>query len=645
MAGNLKILALTGIIALQSMIVTGQIVPGQNSSADVQEEAAKYERYYEVVLDNALSDYYREGTFIVDVKATLERILVPKGYQVVQPQEDIKIENLPGLPFIPPNLQSNRPTGQDSIKASGFDARFQLTRLNIKVLVDTSYSDEDVDFVEEAASLIANADEFRGDIVSVSKKVFPRNSRAFEQDVKKPTAPSPTILLDSTNIVNNIQEQPIEDTEEGIVNDISPISAVLPDTVFQTLVEEREQKLFLGIDWNNPEHLIFIILALAILSIATFIYAVSRKPKTNNDEDTIQNREQSKTILNRPQSITTEINEEQSYKGPTVKEMAKFEGDKTFIANMCISKPKIISSMFSEWIANDEEQGTTKVVKSLISVDEKLINILKPYMSSNIYEIINYGIDNFGSLTLEEKINETENLRSSITTYKTPKESEDKETSIFEFVDQLTDQQILHLMKDESNEMISILLAQVAGERAGIVLQKMDENKRISVLLKMGKINNIPISVYKKVASHFSTKALAISDMKYVASDGVETILNTIETMPLSEQDAYVASIAEQDLELAKKIKKYFIGFDDLPKVKIELIKSALDEIPSETLILALRTAPAAVREKVLKSRTKRDQQLILSEIEMPSDATNSEVEDAQKTILYAVRRKMKTEA
>jgi hypothetical protein len=645
MAGNLKILALSGIIALQSMIVNGQIVPGQNSSADLQEEAAKYERYYEVVLDNALSDYYREGTFIVDVKATLDRILVPKGYKVVQPQEDIKIENLPGLPFIPPNLQSNRPTGQDSIKASGFDARFQLTRLNIKVLVDTSYSDEDVDFVEEAASLIANADEFRGDIVSVSKKVFPRNSRAFEQDVKKPTAPSPTILLDSTNIVNNIQEQPIEDTEEGIVNDISPISAVLPDTVFQTLVEEREQKLFLGIDWNNPEHLIFIILALAILSIATFIYAVSRKPKTNNDEDTIQNREQSKTILNRPQSITTEINEEQSYKGPTVKEMAKFEGDKTFIANMCISKPKIISSMFSEWIANDEEQGTTKVVKSLISVDEKLINILKPYMSSNIYEIINYGIDNFGSLTLEEKINETENLRSSITTYKTPKESENKETSIFEFVDQLTDQQILHLMKDESNEMISILLAQVAGERAGIVLQKMDENKRISVLLKMGKINNIPISVYKKVASHFSTKALAISDMKYVASDGVETILNTIETMPLSEQDAYVASIAEQDLELAKKIKKYFIGFDDLPKVKIELIKSALDEIPSETLILALRTAPAAVREKVLKSRTKRDQQLILSEIEMPSDATNSEVEDAQKTILYAVRRKMKTEA
>ena len=245
MARNLKILALTSIIALQSMIVYGQIVPGQSSSADVQEEAAKYERYYEVILDNALSDYYREGTFIVDVKATLERILVPKGYQVVQPQEDIKIENLPGLPFIPPNLQSNRPTGQDSIKASGFDARFKLTRLNIKVLVDTSYSDEDVDFVEEATSLIANADEFRGDIVSVSKKVFPRNNRAINQNIKNTSSRSVITQLDTTNAVTSITTQTEEKAEEEIeeTTDNKFIPAA-PDTIIQTVTIEREKKEF-----------------------------------------------------------------------------------------------------------------------------------------------------------------------------------------------------------------------------------------------------------------------------------------------------------------------------------------------------------------------------------------------------------------
>ncbi len=629
MAGNLKILALTGIIALQSMIVTGQTVPGQNSSADVQEEAAKYERYYEVVLDNALSDYYREGTFIVDVKATLERILVPKGYQVVQPQEDIKIENLPGLPFIPPNLQSNRPTGQDSLKASGFDARFQLTRLNIKVLVDTSYSDEDVDFVEEAASLIANADEFRGDIVSVSKKVFPRNSRAIEQDIKKPTAPSPAQLIDTTTAVEEVQPE---------------IISAVPDTVIQTVTAEPEKKMFLGIDWNNPQHLLFVILGLGILFLVALLVALLRKPKR---KETLPGMYppgyEGMNIPNMPMQGGQK--EPEAPKGPSAKELARFEENKTFIANNCISKPKIVANVVSKWITEDEEQGVVKAVRSFVSVDDKLIQILRPHMDATTFEMLNYGLDNAESIPLEERIDEVESFRKSLTQYKAPTEAEGGGASLFYFVDQLTDQQLLHLMKDESDEMVSILLAQIAGERAGVILQKMDDEKRISILLKMGKINSIPISVYKKVASHFSNKALAVSDMKYVAADGIESILNTIETMPLSDQDAYVRSIAEQDLELAKKIRRFFIGFDDLPKVKNEFVQSALDEIPTETLILALRTAPAAVREKILKVRPKREQQLILSEVDNPSDASKADIEDAQKAVLYAVRRKMKTEA
>ena len=186
--------------------------------------------------------------------------------------------------------------------------------------------------------------------------------------------------------------------------------------------------------------------------------------------------------------------------------MAKFEGDKTFIANMCISKPKIVANIISEWIENDEEQGVSKAVKSLISVDEKLLTYLKPHISSNIFEMINFGINNFDALTLEERISETENFRSSITTYKASTDAEGSQNSLFDFVDQLTDQQILHLMKDESEEMISILLAQVAGERAGVVLQKMDDDKRISILLKMGKINKYPSQFIKKLLLIFLTK-------------------------------------------------------------------------------------------------------------------------------------------
>ncbi len=608
MNGITKKWLLTIWIAFYGVVAYSQTLPGQSVAPDIQEEATKYERYYEVVLDNALSDYYKAGTFIVDVKATLERVLVPTGYEVVEGEEAIQIENLPGLPVIPPNLRASTEPTRDSLKASGFDTRFRLTNLNIKVLVDTSYSDEDVEFVEEAASLISNADRFRGDIVTVEKKVFPRSARAIEQDEQRAQ-----------------QNNPQQDDQ---IERIQP-----PQN------EVAEERMFLGIDWNNPQHLMYVIAGLGVFLLIALLYAIMKNPK----------REEQPPYpypifdqMNGPQATSSQ--EKETSSGPDAKTLAAFEEDKTYLTNAVISRPGLVADLVQQWIASDDEQGVIRAVRGISSVDEKLLNVLEPHLEAETFETIRFGMANIDAIPVDERIEDVRNFRRSVQQIQSSKEVSDSGSNLFDFVYQLTDQQLLHLMKEESDEMVAILLAQVAGERAGVILQKLDDQKRISILLKMGKINNIPISVYKKVASHFSNKALSVSDMKYVAADGVDSILTTIETLPLSEQDNYVRSIAEQDLNLAKRIKKFFIGFDDLPKVKDEFVQAALEEIPTETMILALRTAPAAVREKVLRVRPKREQQLILSEIQNPSEASTKEIEDAQKVVLYAVRRKMKTE-
>ncbi|MBO6792843.1 MAG: hypothetical protein JJ895_02945 [Balneolaceae bacterium] len=600
----------TGIIA--------QTLPGQVVSTDVQEEAAKYEQYYEVILNNALSDYYRRGTFIVDAKASLERVLVPRGYEVIEGEEPVRIENLPGLPFVPPNLQRSTNGTTDSLKASGFDARFRLTRLNIKVLVDTSYSDEDVEFVEEATSLIANADPFRGDIVTVEKKVFPRSARAIEQDALARRS--------------NIEEEEPEQEEEPQVELLDP-------AMNQQETAEPEKNMFLGIDWNNPQHLIYVIAILGVLFLIALLVALLKRPSKREEEYRMPPMPGYEAAMAMPASETKE-----EPKGPDAKTLAQHEEDKTYVTNSCISHPDKVSDLVGQWIASDDEQGIIRSARALSSVDEKLINVLEPHLKVDHYESVKFSIQNLDSIPIDERIDEVKALRRSLQQVNSKNGTADSGSSLFDFVYQLTDVQLLHLIKEESDELVAILLAQIAGERAGVILQKMDEQKRISILLKMGKINNIPISVYKKVAAHFSNKALSVSDMKYVAADGIDSILTTLETMPLSEQDDYVRSIAEQDLNLAKRIKKFFIGFDDLPKVKDDFVQSALEDIQTETLILALKTAPAAVREKILKVRPKREQQLILSEVDNPADVPKASIEDAQKTVLYAVRRKMKTE-
>lgn len=593
------ILVLVGV-CLWSAGLLAQAPGSQSASPDEQEEATKYERYYETVLDRSLREYYPRGTYIVDVKASVSRVMVAKGYDVVEPPPGLEIENLPGLPVIPPNLLNNE-RGRDSIKVSGFDSRYKLDGLNVKILVDTSYSAEDLEFIEEAAAMITNADLMRGDVVDVSEKVFPGIERPQAKIAEEEPQPEPEIVY-----------------------------------------AEPEPNIFLGINWNDPKQLMYVIAGLGLLFlILLLVMAFRRKPK----EDEVGQ------LSTYPPHMYPQLMEKEEKDEPSEDEVREvsadkqqqFERDRMYITNASVSNPKLVSELITDWIDSDEDEGIVRAVRSIYSVDHKLMDVLEDYLKDEHYNSIQFGLSNIDTIPINEKVEEVERFKKSIQGIKKERKQEETENNLFDFLDQLSNQQLFHLVKGESDEMTAILLAQVAGERSSYVLQKMKEQKRISVVLKMGKINNIPISIYKKVAAHFSSKALSVSDMKFVAADGVDSILTTIDNMPVSEQEEFVSSIAKQDLELAKKIRKYFVAFEDIPEMDDEVLQVSLENLQTDQIIPALYQAKEEVVEKILSIRPKREQQLIRAELGNVRDLSAADVEKARKVLLREIRQYLKS--
>ncbi|WP_020403678.1 FliG C-terminal domain-containing protein [Gracilimonas tropica] len=597
---------LTGVMILFSLTAEAQTPGNRSSSPDETEEATKYEQYYEVVLDRSLREYYEKGTYIVDVKASVERVMVAKGYDVVEPPPGIELENLPGLPVIPPNLRNSQ-NQQDSLKISGFDSSYKLTGLNVKVLVDTSYTDEDIEFIEEAAAMVTNADLLRGDVITVTEKVFP----GIERDVARPDEE-----------IQALRRELMDQQDES--------------------QQQSEPNMFLGIDWNDPKQLMYVIAGLGLLFIGALLFLAFRKPA--REEQKLSQYPYEPNFPAQIQGNGSSADEEAKNEVREIKgdKQQQFEKDKMYITNACVSDPGMVAELISGWVEDDEDEGIVRAVRHIYSVDHKLMDVLESHLEDEIYNSIQFGLSNIDTIPIEEKVEEVEQFKKSIQGVKKERRKEDSESNLFDFLDQLSNQQLMHLVKGESDEMTAILLAQVAGERSSYVLQKMKDQKRVSVVLKMGKINNIPVSIYKKVAAHFSSKALSVSDMKFVAADGVESILSTIDSMPVSEQEGFVSSIAEQDLELAKKIRKYFVAFEDIPKMDDEILQNSIESLETDKLIQALYGAKDEVRQKILRVRPKREQQLILSELGNTKDLKRAEVEKARKELLSEIRKYLK---
>lgn len=79
--------------------------------------------------------------------------------------------------------------------------------------------------------------------------------------------------------------------------------------------------------------------------------------------------------------------------------------------------------------------------------------------------------------------------------------------------------------------------------------------------------------------------------------------------------------------------------FDNLLEVDDRGIQSLLREVSSEILIIALKGATEALKEKIFKNMSKRAAEMLREDLESKGPVRLSEVEAAQKEVLAIARR------
>ena len=97
--------------------------------------------------------------------------------------------------------------------------------------------------------------------------------------------------------------------------------------------------------------------------------------------------------------------------------------------------------------------------------------------------------------------------------------------------------------------------------------------------------------------------------------------------------------IKESDEDLGQEIQDLMFVFDNLIDVDGRGIQALLREVSSETLILALKGAEEAMKEKIFSNMSKRAAEMMRDDLENKGPVRLSEVEGAQKEILAIARR------
>jgi len=199
---------------------------------------------------------------------------------------------------------------------------------------------------------------------------------------------------------------------------------------------------------------------------------------------------------------------------------------------------------------------------------------------------------------------------------------------------------VAEIIRLEHPQIIAIVLAYLDPDHAAEVIALFPERVRTDILMRIASLDGIPPSALAELNLILEKQfAGSTTNVKTSSVGGVKTAANILNSMEGSIEADIIEKVKEIDADLGQQLQDNMFVFENLLEIDDRGIQALLREISSESLILGLKAAPDALKEKVFKNMSKRAAEMLRDDMEVRGPVKLSEVEGAQKEILAIARR------
>ena len=510
-------------------------------------------------------------------------------------------------------------------------------RYEILVDVDTSSTKGDYQFFYNLISGIIPIDS--DDLVKINFWKFPQ---AFIRPVAK--QPTKEELLAELKEKNDIANQENQGTDQPQQNQGQVPQGQIPqvesengqlESLLERLLErdverdnQRETERTEQKADNTLWYVLIIGATLLILALLAYIF-FSGRGKNKKAEEDVSDVELSSVGLKK---IAEGVFDENR---PSMKK----DEFKTHL----LENPAAVAAFLNSIVEQNNDEALT-VFAHLARPYPDLVGMVKPFMSYNNFLLVLSRLDEPGDDKIDansiDKFLVTFNSAVKVLSNSSKSdEIENRGGKVFGFLDQLSDNQISSLLSSDKPDLASVVFAQLNRDRKLAVLENIDEELRSEILIALSDIKKMPLSIIKEVGIRYSKKAREVAGLEDVKIDGLKALVETLDELDLKKQLDIIDTMRASDLGKGERLEKMFVGMNGLINITEEVLRSALAELQTETIIKALYSLTNDVIDHVLQARPPRERELIKSELEIQPNFTAADQIAARKLVLQNVRK------
>jgi len=205
-----------------------------------------------------------------------------------------------------------------------------------------------------------------------------------------------------------------------------------------------------------------------------------------------------------------------------------------------------------------------------------------------------------------------------------------------ELVDSRT---LANFLINEHPQTIALILAHLDGGKKVDVIKRLPEAIQTEVVLRIANIDFISPSLIAQVDEVLKQELATLGSIDTQQLGGIQPIADMLNVMDKQSEQNIMARVEEKDPQLAEEIRKLMFVFEDIIYIDDRGMQQLMKEVPNDKLVIALKTAPDEIKEKIFRNMSKRAGQLLKDDLDALGPVRLSDVEVAQQEIVNVAKR------
>ena len=207
-----------------------------------------------------------------------------------------------------------------------------------------------------------------------------------------------------------------------------------------------------------------------------------------------------------------------------------------------------------------------------------------------------------------------------------------------EILDWMDASAVVELIIDEHPQIMALVIALLDYSQGAEVLKLLPPDVQPEIIRRIAKLNTVQPEALRDLEEVMRAKFKANTSLHASQIGGIKAAARIMNFTRQDMEERIMKDIRKEDKVLMEELQDNLFVFDYLIKSDERDLQTVLRQVEEGTLILALKGADSALRDKLLGCMSQRAAANILEEMENMGPVRLSLVQEAQKEVISIAR-------